>query len=214
MQPFEDSIYSGCYSSAYNNWAAKVPNAGFAKSFSAWPLAGMTSHHGQSFNTGSSNGAGSGYPYAATGSAGSASSGYAMYAAAAAAAAASNATCNGSSPPPSSSSCSIQAKDDDFHSITSLRLKSKNQLDYSGNYSTSSTSTTVRAARTTRTTPATRASRSTTTLTPMAKRHAPIVVYQFFVLGRQGLFLVRLSFLCCRIPIGLLVEFLIGSQGK
>lgn len=142
MQPFEDSIYSGCYSSAYNNWAAKVPNAGFAKSFSAWPLAGMTSHHGQSFNTGSSNGAGSGYPYAATGSAGSASSGYAMYAAAAAAAAASNVTCNGSSPPPSSSSCSIQAKDDDFHSITSLRLKSKNQLDYSGNYSTSSTSTT------------------------------------------------------------------------
>jgi hypothetical protein len=36
MQPFEDSIYSGCYSSAYNNWAAKVHNASFAKSFTAW----------------------------------------------------------------------------------------------------------------------------------------------------------------------------------
>ena len=142
MQPFEDSIYSGCYSSAYNNWAAKVPNSGFAKSFTAWPLAGMATHHSQGFNTGSGNGAASGYPYATAGSASSASSGYAMYAAAAAAAVASNASsCSGSSPPPTSS-CSIQAKDDDYQSIASLRLKSKNQLDYSGTYSSSSTSTT------------------------------------------------------------------------
>jgi hypothetical protein len=84
----------------------------------------MTSHHGQGFNTGSSNGAGAGYPYATTGSAGPASSGYAMYAAAAAAAVASNATsCGSASPPPTS--CSIQAKDDDFQS---LRLKAKTQV--------------------------------------------------------------------------------------
>lgn len=138
MQPFEDTLYSGCYSSAYNNWAAKVPNTNFAKSFTAWPLAGMTTHHGQSFNTGSTNGSSSGYPYATSGSAGS--SGYAMYAAAAAAAVASNASCGGGASPPSS--CSIQTKEDDFQSLASLRLKAKHQLDY-GSYSTSNTSTTT-----------------------------------------------------------------------
>jgi len=137
MQPFEDSLYSGCYSSAYNNWAAKVPNAGFAKSFTAWPLAGMAAHHGQGFNTGSTNGSSSGYPYGSTGNTGS--SGYAMYAAAAAAAVASN---GGGASPPSSSSCSLQtSKDEDFQSITSLRLKAKHQLDY-GSYSTATTATT------------------------------------------------------------------------
>jgi hypothetical protein len=138
MQPFEDSIYSGCYSSAYNNWAAKVPNPGFAKSFTAWPLAGMAPHHSQSFN-GAANGAASGYPYGSAGTAGSASSGYAMYAAAAAAAVASNASSCGESPPPSS--CPIPSKEDDFQSLASLRLKAKNQLDY-GSYSSSATSTT------------------------------------------------------------------------
>jgi len=53
MPPFEDPLYTGCYTAAYNNWAMKVPNTGFSKTFSAaWPLAGMAAahHHSQVFN--------------------------------------------------------------------------------------------------------------------------------------------------------------------
>ena len=113
---------------------------GFAKSFTAWPLAGMAAaHHSQSFNPGTSNGSSSGYPYGSTGTTGSASPGYAMYAAAAAAAVATS-HCGATSSSPTNCS-SLQNKEEDFQSLSTLRLKAKHQLDY-GNYSTSATSTT------------------------------------------------------------------------
>ena len=50
MQPFDDSLYSGYYSSS-NNWAAKTSSLTKAASFS-WGLgAAMTSHQNQGFNS-------------------------------------------------------------------------------------------------------------------------------------------------------------------